>query len=252
MSNETSSLVERVVSEIKHDIMAGTLPTGSKLSSERDLATRFSVSRITIRAAISKLVNLGFVQTMPQSGTTIRDFWNDGTLDLLIDVVSSSGPVDRNILLSLLDLRKIVEVYAAGRAAQAMDEEDITHLSGIIDSMEAAGNSVSALVELDYALHAHFIRKAGNRVIQLIFNSCRPVYMFYLDFFYRIPDSRELIFPYYRKLIEAARSKDGIYASFIMEQLLLAAENAVKMKLDPEQSVIILRSLFPVSGINIP
>jgi len=53
--------------------------------------------------------------------------------------------------------------------------------------------------------------------------------------------------PYYKKLIEAARTKDGAYASFIMEQLLLAAENAVKMKLDPEQSAIILRSLLPAS-----
>lgn len=113
MGNKTSSLVERVVSKIKHDIMAGTLPPGSKLPPERDLAARFSVSRITIRTAISKLANLGFVQTMPQSGTIIRDFWNDGSLDLLIDVVSSSEPVDRNILVSLLDLRKIAEVYAA-------------------------------------------------------------------------------------------------------------------------------------------
>ncbi len=247
MGNKTSSLVERVVSKIKHDIMAGTLPPGSKLPPERDLAARFSVSRITIRTAISKLANLGFVQTMPQSGTIIRDFWNDGSLDLLIDVVSSSEPVDRNILVSLLDLRKIAEVYAAGRAAQAMNEEDITNLSGIIDAMEAAGNSVTAIIELDYALHAYFIRKAGNRVIQLIFNSCKPVYMFYLEFFYRIPDSKALMLPYYKKLIEAARTKDGAYASFIMEQLLLAAENAVKMKLDPEQSAIILRSLLPAS-----
>lgn len=247
MGNDTSLLVERVVGEIKHDIMTGTLPPGSRLPSERDLAERFNVSRITVRTAISKLANLGFVQTLPQSGTFIRDFWNEGTLDLLIDVVSSRGPVDRDILLSLLDLRKIVEVYAAGRAAPAMDEEDITQVSGIIDSMEAAGNSVPALTELDYTLHAFFIRKAGNRVIQLIFNSCRPVYMFYLDFFYRIPGSRESIFPFYRKLLGAARTKDGSYAAFIMEQLLLTAENSVKSQLDPEQSVIILQSLFPAS-----
>lgn len=243
MGSDTSLLAERVVQKIKQDIMSGALPAGGRLPSERDLAARFEVSRITIRTAISQLANLGFVQTLPQSGTFIRDFWNDGTLDLLIDVVSSRGPVDRDILMSLLDLRRIVEVYAVTRAVPVMDNEDIITITHTVHAMEGARDSIGTLIELDYELHSHYIRKAGNRVTQLIFNSCKPVYMFYLDFFYHIPGSTESIFPHYKKLLEATEAKDGSYASYIMEQLLIAAENIVKANLGPGNSFIITTAL---------
>ncbi|BCB88675.1 GntR family transcriptional regulator [Phytohabitans suffuscus] len=48
------------------------LPVGSRLPSEKDLATRFKVSRMTVRQALDALVDEGRVERVPGLGTFVR------------------------------------------------------------------------------------------------------------------------------------------------------------------------------------
>ncbi|MDQ7909406.1 GntR family transcriptional regulator [Phytohabitans sp. ZYX-F-186] len=48
------------------------LPAGSRLPSEKDLATRFEVSRMTVRQALDALVTDGRVERVPGLGTFVR------------------------------------------------------------------------------------------------------------------------------------------------------------------------------------
>ena len=61
--------VEAVVNGLREDILNGKLERESRLPSERELAEKFDVSRVTVRTAISRLSQLGFVRTVPKSGT---------------------------------------------------------------------------------------------------------------------------------------------------------------------------------------
>jgi len=82
-------LSNKIVRDIKQRILSGTLKTGDRLPAERELAENYNVSRITVRNAISRLVYLGFLQTIPQSGTFIADFKKEASVELLVDIVSS-------------------------------------------------------------------------------------------------------------------------------------------------------------------
>jgi GntR family transcriptional regulator, transcriptional repressor for pyruvate dehydrogenase complex len=227
MKKDTSRLTDHVIDTIRREILSGTLTAGTRLPSERELSERFGVSRITIRAAIARLAHLGFVETLPQSGTFVRDFWSEATLELLIDVVTSKEPVEKDILVSLMDLRRIVEVYATERAVARMTSEDTEKLRDTVHSMNTERNMPENLVSLDYELHTAYVKKSGNRVIQVIYNTCRPVYMFYLEFFYALPGSPESIIPYYERLVAATESGDAQHSAFLMEELLVFAENRV-------------------------
>jgi GntR family transcriptional regulator len=63
------SLVEHVREGLLQDLMAGQLEPGTKLPNENEIADRFSVSRATVREAVSGLIDAGYLVRRHGSGT---------------------------------------------------------------------------------------------------------------------------------------------------------------------------------------
>ncbi|MFC2366000.1 MAG: GntR family transcriptional regulator, partial [Streptococcus mutans] len=61
----------RIHDQIKKEIDEGLWKIGDRLPSERDLAERFEVSRMTLRQAITLLVEEGILERRVGSGTYI-------------------------------------------------------------------------------------------------------------------------------------------------------------------------------------
>ncbi|HNY51511.1 MAG TPA: GntR family transcriptional regulator [Smithella sp.] len=219
-------LSNKIIRDIKQKILSGKLRTGDRLPAERELAEQYKVSRITIRNAISRLVYLGFMQTLPQSGTFITDFKKEASLELLVDIISSNEEVDKSILIELLELRRVFETYCAGRAVMRMTEEDRAALKDMINSLIAQKKKPEQLADIDYKIHSLLMELAGNNVLRLLFNSFKPVYQFYLKTFYSIPQNVTGIIPYYERFYNAAELRDDRIATFVMGELLDYAEQA--------------------------
>jgi len=219
-------LSSKIVRDIKQKILSGALRTGDRLPAERELAENYKVSRITIRNAISRLVYLGFLQTMPQSGTFIADFRKNASLELLVDIVSSDEEVDKSILIELMEIRRIYEGYCAGRAVIRMDDASRKELRDMVNGMIANKKNPEQLVELDYKIHYLLIELADNNVLRLLFNSFKPVYQFYLKVFYAVPKNVTGILPYYERFCSAVELRDERIAAFVMSELLDYAERA--------------------------
>jgi DNA-binding FadR family transcriptional regulator len=234
-------LSNKIIHDIKQKILTGALRTGDRLPAERDLAEKYKVSRITIRNAISRLVYLGFLQTLPQSGTFIADFNKNASLELLVDIISSNEEVDKSILVEFMEIRRVFESYCAGRAVIKMDDAKRQELRDTINGMIANRKNPEQLVESDYKIHSFLIELAGNNVIRLVFNSFNPVYQFYLKVFYSVPDNVTGILPYYERFRNAADLRDDRIAAFVMSELLDYAETAmirIIEKLPPNKNKI--------------
>lgn len=67
------SLSDQVFKIIFKSISEGRFPPGSKLPSENELADRYNVSRPTIRAAFTRLEELGYVKKKRGVGTFVAD-----------------------------------------------------------------------------------------------------------------------------------------------------------------------------------
>lgn len=65
------SRVEKVRQGLLHDLFAGKLRVGAKLVNEEGLATRFDVSRSSVREAVSALVTAGYLERHHGSGTYV-------------------------------------------------------------------------------------------------------------------------------------------------------------------------------------
>jgi len=65
------SRVEEVRLGLLEDLTNGELPVGAKLVNEQELASRFDVSRLTVREAVAALVTAGYLERRHGSGTYV-------------------------------------------------------------------------------------------------------------------------------------------------------------------------------------
>ncbi len=221
-------LSHRISKALQMDILNGMHPPESRLPSERDLARQYQVSRVTIREAIEKLERLGMVEKRPNSGSYIRDLPTNASISLLMEIMNNSESVDAGLLIALMDFRQVIEVYAAGQAARRASREDVAIMKAIVDTMKHNPHETAVVSRLNVDLHANLNRLSGNLVIQLLFNSFKPVYQYYMEVFHRLPNASEEITAYYERLVDAIDSHDDEYAAHIMENLLRHGHNQVK------------------------
>lgn len=66
-------LYHQVVDEIRHRVVSGQWPPGSRVPSERELADSLGVSRITVRHAMRLAVAEGLLRQRPGVGTFVGD-----------------------------------------------------------------------------------------------------------------------------------------------------------------------------------
>ncbi len=230
--DEQSTLADKVVRDLKRKILRNELAVGERLPPERVLAEQFGVSRITIRDAISRLAHIGFVQTLPQSGTFVANFRRDASLDLLVDIIASGEEVDSYLLTEFMEIRRVFESYSTGRAVIRMRDKDREKLKEMVASLTSAINEPDRMVDMDYEIHTFLMDLAGNSVMRIFFQTFRPVYHVYLRTFYSNPQNASGIFPFYERLCRAAELRDERIAAFVMGELLDYAEQATIMLLE--------------------
>lgn len=233
-----ASLTEQVVFKLKQAIIRGELSPGTRLPAERELAEKYNVSRVTIRSVITRLCQLGFLKTVPKSGTFVNHYLENASVDLLVDIIKSSEKVDNEMFLALLDVRRIIEVYAAGKCAQRITADENHRLNALASEMELHAEDPETVAETDYVFHMEIIRIAGNPVIRVVLNSIGSIFRFYLNNYYKIPGNTEAIRPFYKKLMNALEMRDDRYASFAMEELLTFAEIGIKETMGAEAGIM--------------
>ena len=150
----TGNAFEETVSRLLQAIRLGIVPPGDALPAERDLATRFSVSRDTVRDAIRSLSDAGFLVSRRgrYGGTFVVDAPPPRVAGSGIDSLVASAPATAEEIEDVLALRDILEVgaarSAASRSLSAGDRELLWTRLG-----ETAAASVADYRRLDSRLH---------------------------------------------------------------------------------------------------
>jgi DNA-binding FadR family transcriptional regulator len=117
-------VADQIVDDLREQILAGALPDGSRLPSERELAARYDVSGPTIREAIRVLTAMGLVNTRNGSRATVTA-QGDALLALSI---ASVVRVEKVGVREVLGLLGVLYAYAAELAAEHASDEDIERL----------------------------------------------------------------------------------------------------------------------------
>jgi GntR family transcriptional repressor for pyruvate dehydrogenase complex len=153
------------------EIVTGVREAGSQLPRETDLVEEFDVSRGVVRESIRALEEKYLVTVKHGKGATVlaSSHWDMLDPDVLAAVLESSwGP---QVLGEYLECRRILEVEAAGLAAERAGETDLEHLAQALSRMEAVagrppGHATEAMFhEADLAFHATLIAATDNHAL---------------------------------------------------------------------------------------
>src|SRR5258708_606093 len=113
-----SSLVEKLVAEVRGQISAGQLAEGQQLPTEARMAAEFGVSRPLLREALAELRAEGFVETVNGRGTFVRHPSESDLADAPVRQLQLSGREPELTVDHLYEARRAIEGSAAGLAAQ--------------------------------------------------------------------------------------------------------------------------------------
>jgi GntR family transcriptional repressor for pyruvate dehydrogenase complex len=162
-----SSLASSISTYIQEAIIRGDIPGGYIFPGENEMCTLLDVGRSTLREAYSTLQTLGLI-TRTKNGTVVNKYENIDNLANLATIVDMSD------MDELLQFREVIEVAVVRSAAQKCTEEDIQKLRNILAQQEAASDSPSKLMEIDYRFHSTMAEISGNKLFLISLNSVRP------------------------------------------------------------------------------
>jgi GntR family transcriptional regulator, transcriptional repressor for pyruvate dehydrogenase complex len=157
----TGSLSAQVVEQILAKVRDQQLRPGDRLPPERELAALLGVSRSVVREAIQILAAHGQVDVHHGRGV----FLQDSLATQSLRAVAAAQEYD---LLELFAMREVLEVPAAGWAAERAMPEDIVALRADLDRLDRAARpepDLAAMHACDSTFHLHIVELAGNRFL---------------------------------------------------------------------------------------
>ncbi len=191
---------EMVEKALVGGLLKGEPKPGCHLESERDLAARFSVSRATVREALLKLQNSGWISVKERHATVVNDFWAHGDLELLSSITRNIDPFPFDLASHLLELR----IQLAPDYARRAVENDATQLAQCLGSSVKLRNCSSTIERFDWQLHMTMAVLSGNKIYPLIMNSFADLYARLRGEFFSNDEHRTQARIFYRDLSQAA------------------------------------------------
>ena len=166
------------VAEALAGIVLGEMVPGSSLPSEGDLATRFGVSRLTVREAVKMLAGRGLLDVGRGRRAVVREPTGIAFSDFLSGIIQN----DPKGLFDLIELRMTIEVQSATLAARRASRAGLaaieTALQGMRDAAEAGKLGGADPVESERIFHRHdaafheaIALSSGNRLISYLFEA---------------------------------------------------------------------------------
>jgi DNA-binding FadR family transcriptional regulator len=208
------------------DIVSGVRPAGEMLPREVDLAEEFKVSRGVARETIRAMEERGLIAVKHGKGATINDAadWDVFDPDVLAATLDSERGSD--VLAEYLECRRILEVEAAGLAADRAHKRDVANLAAAYERMEHAASrppgqaAEERFHEADIAFHQALIAATGNRALGGLVERIHSALLL-ARFPLARPDYREEIaLPEHRRILEAVSNQDAAEARQAMSDHL--------------------------------
>jgi DNA-binding GntR family transcriptional regulator len=146
-------LSDRVKEYIVEAVLNGELKPGDRIV-ESSMARDLGVSQAPVREAIRDLVLLGFLESEPYKGTSVRSF----TYEELWETYT---------------VRAALESLAARLAATHLTDADADRLQGILDEMMEAAHRQDRdrLVQLDNRFHETILKISANKTLHQLWKS---------------------------------------------------------------------------------
>lgn len=223
---------------------------GSHLSEEA-LAKEIGISRTPVREALNRLGTQGFLEHIPNLGTFVKKF-------------------TRQELWELLELRELLEGYAAARAAARMGPAQLEELQILCDRMHQVCHKLRTHKHADFppeaikrfnladeSFHMILLRASGNEQVErlvedygLITNLCRRTFP--------MPEALRFstlfrVWAAHVRILRALQAHDGESARRWMSDHIARSKATIMRYFDEVEEPVVTRDVMPAApGDEVP
>jgi GntR family negative regulator for fad regulon and positive regulator of fabA len=206
-------------------ILDGTFSINGFLPSERDLASKLGVTRPTLREALQRLSRDGWLEIRQGKPTRIRDYWNEGNLNVLSSIAKYSKELPENFIINLLQIRELLCPTYTYMGAKKEPEKIIAYL----DKAPTSDQSPETFSNYDFSLHLLLTQSSGNPIFTLILNGFQNLFIENAVIYFKNPKAREYSIEFYNSLRAAIISKDFELAAKITKEIMTESINFWKL-----------------------
>jgi GntR family transcriptional repressor for pyruvate dehydrogenase complex len=164
---KTRKIYEQIVDQIKGLISKGNLHPGDKLLSERELTEHLKVSRASVREALRSLEIMGLLEIKPGEGTFIRQV----DINTIIEPLALIFLLEQDKARELLEVRKGLEVEAAGLAAERAEKPDLQAAQDALTEMENDIRNNDPGEAADLKFHFAIAEASHNTILIRLMNT---------------------------------------------------------------------------------
>lgn len=208
-------------------ILDGTFPPGTLLPAERKLAEQFGVTRPTIREALQRLANEGWVSIRHGKATTVNDYWQTGGLGLLGTLVKYTDHLPDSLIHHLLDFRTIMLPPVARYAVS----QDPAPIQAHLEKRTVLAEEAESYTAFDWQLQLLLARHSGNPLFPLILNDFESVFFAMGTFYFDTAEGRQASARYYNAFEQAIACRPDTIEQVVYEAM--AESIAIWKRINP-------------------
>jgi len=215
LDTRRGTLASRIVAEVRSAVLDKKLRAGDFLGTEKDLASRFGVSRMAARDAMRTLEGMGIVEIKMGGGGGARIARGNprSFAEALSVQLDLAGVTPQEIL----DAQRSVECMAAELAAENATPEDNAQLVSLLTEAESDLDDLDAFTRASHAFHLAIAEASHNRA--LVFQLISLQHVSWPERNRTLTrDVAEKVLDAHRKLAAAIAARDGAACRLLMEE----------------------------------
>jgi GntR family transcriptional repressor for pyruvate dehydrogenase complex len=161
MATGSTAAAAQIVEHVRREIQAGRLGPGARLPPERELAQQMGVSRPSLRSGLRTLQAMGIITARRGAGTFIVE----GPPHLGTAPLEFLAALHGLTLDQMYEARRILEVGAAGLAAERATGEQLATMADEITGMFASLEEPQTFLRHDLRFHRAVADGSGNPIV---------------------------------------------------------------------------------------
>lgn len=169
---DTSSLVDKVETQLVQLLVDRKLKVGDSIPTEIDLSKALGVSRTVTREALLRLRMMGLIETKKKKGSIIT------SPDIFEIMSKSMNPhiLDQNTLKEIFELRLVLEIGMADLLFLRVTPEDIQELKVIVANEPDTAKDHLFNIDHEIIFHGKLYEIAGNETLKKFQRMLLPVF----------------------------------------------------------------------------
>ncbi|HKX33380.1 MAG TPA: FadR/GntR family transcriptional regulator [Blastocatellia bacterium] len=223
---------EQVIAQVSELIKREELKPGDRLPPERELAKQLGISRPSLRAGLRTLISMGVLKSRQGAGTFIAD----GPPALDSEPLRLLAALHGFTFEHMFETRSILEVSAAGLAAERAEGDLLVNMAEEIAEMHATLNDPQQYLIHDIRFHRAIAAASGNPTLATLVEMVSAVmYERRRDTIERAHDFTESL-ELHKRVYRAIRARRPEEAREAMREHLFRAQRALALEESEQQA----------------